>query len=70
MKQTDIDKVRGALMAKGWNPQRIADHFDVGRGAIYNVISGDSVSARIQNFIEQQIGYWPWTRQRGEAKRV
>lgn len=66
----EIERIRGELMARGWNVERLAVHLDVGRSAIYQVISGDSVSFRIQEQISGIIGRWPWERRPGEPKHV
>lgn len=70
LSKTETDKIRGHLLVAGWPPSRIADHFEVRLQSIHSVICGDSVSERIQRFIQDQIGYWPWERQPGEPKRA
>ena len=65
----EIERIRGELMARGWSVQRLAEHLGVGRSAIYQIISGDSVSLRIQVQIRDIIGRWPWERQPGEPPK-
>lgn len=68
LSKTEIEKVRGHLLVAGWPTKKIAEKFKVGRSAVTQVISGDSRSLRIQDFIAAKVGYWPWERQRGEAR--
>ena len=68
LSRAEVDKIRGHLLVAGWPTKKIAEEFDVGRSAVTQVISGDSVSARIQKFIVDKIGYWPWERLSGEPR--
>lgn len=68
LSKTEVEKVRGHLLVAGWPTRKIADRFDVGRSAVTQIISGDSVSLRIQDFIAEMIGYWPWERERGASR--
>ena len=68
LSKTEVEKVRGHLLVAGWPTKKIAEKFGVGRSAVTQVISGDSISERIQDFIADQIGFWPWERKRGEAR--
>ena len=64
MTQTDIERVRAHLTLKGVKTADICSKFEVGRSAVSGVITGASVSERIQDYIAQEIGYWPegWRR--------
>ncbi len=64
MTQTDIERVRAHLTLKGVKTSDICSKFEVGRSAVSGVITGASVSERIQEYIAQVIGYWPdgWRR--------
>lgn len=68
LSRTEVEKIRGHLLVKGWPTKKIAEKFEVGRSAVTQVISGDSVSSRIQDFIADEIGFWPWERKRGESR--
>ena len=69
MTQTDIERVRAHLTLKGVRTADICEKFDVGRSAVSGVITGASVSERIQDYIAKEIGYWPdgW-RRKGEPR--
>ncbi len=66
----EVERIRGELLIRGWNVQKLAEHMGVGRSAIYQVISGDSGPLRVQELISGIIGRWPWERKPGEPKRA
>lgn len=68
MSEEEVVKIRGLLMAKGFPPWKIAAKFEVTLPAIYQAISGDSRSDRIQKFISEEIGYWPYPWKLGVAR--
>ena len=68
LSKTEVEKVRGHLLVAGWPTKKIAEEFGVGRSAVTQVISGDSISGRLQDFIAEKIGYWPWERAKGESR--
>ena len=68
LSKTEVSKVRGHLLVAGWPTKKIAEKFGVGRSAVTQVISGDSISERLQNFIAAEIGFWPWSRKKGESR--
>ncbi len=70
MTRLEIDKVRGLLLAEGWTVANISNRLTVTTSAVYQTISGDCVSERIQKFIADTIGYWPWDRKPGEPKHA
>lgn len=59
MSQTEISRLRAHLTLKGESTKTIADHFGVGKSAVNQIITGDAVSARIQKYITDKIGFWP-----------
>lgn len=63
---TDVQKIRGHLLVKAITAQTIMAKFDVSSSGAYNAISGESRSARIQSYIAEQIGYWPYPWTQGE----
>lgn len=66
----EIARIRAELVIHDWSVRKLAERLGVGRSAIYQVISGDSVSIRIQEQISGIIGRWPWERRPGEPKRI
>ena len=67
--KTQIRKIRGQLMLKGLTTRAIMEKFDVSVSAVNQAITGDCQSGRLQNFIAEQIGYWPYPWEQGTTTR-
>lgn len=68
MSRSDVRKIRGNLLIKGLTVRNVAEKFKVSDSAVNQAITGDSTSARLQKFISEQIGYWPWPHKLGERR--
>ncbi len=53
-------KIRGALLGKGYSLTRVAKLHGCSVTHISQVCRSQSVNAKIQKWIEETIGYWPW----------
>lgn len=58
--ESEILKIRGLMLAQGYTLLRVALELDVRPHVVSQVVSGASVSRRIQERIAGIIGYWPW----------
>ena len=61
MTKTQITELRGHMAIAGLTTRKVAEKFEVTVGAVDRVITGDSRSHRIQDFISTTVGYWPWS---------
>ncbi len=69
MTQTEISALRAHMTLAGLSTQGIAEKFAVGLSAVNQVVTGDAISARIQDHISAAVGYWPsgW-RKKGDRR--
>jgi len=66
---SDIQKIRGHLLVKGISARTIMAEFGISASGVYQAISGECRSARIQGYIADQIGFWPYPWARGAQRR-
>lgn len=60
LRKSEILKVRGLLMTHGITGKTIAEKFDISQTAGHCSITGAMRSDKIQKYISEQIGYWPY----------
>ena len=66
--KTQIRKIRARLVLKGFPTRAIMAKFGVTTSAVNTAITGYGRSAPIQNFIAEQIGYWPYPWEQGVTR--
>ena len=60
LSKSEINKIRGLLLTLGITARTIAEKFSVSRTAAHSSIAGTMRSDRIQKYVSEQIGYWPY----------
>lgn len=68
---TEVQEVRGLLLARGYTGRRLAGELRVSESVVSEAISGMKANKRVQDRVAGLIGKWPWPeRQRRNARKA